>query len=676
MEAENIRETEGIDYSRYGIDRKQLEETQHNPVILRLASHIKTLWEAAELAKKPIETIMLDSLRQYNGKYEPSKLQKILKHGGSDIYMRLTETKCRGAASWLRDILMDEGAPPWSLEPTPLPELSDEDLQKIGQIVADKTLASIELIGTAPDQATLASIEQVAIEEYRQEILQEAYNKAERMQIKIQDQLAQGGWLKAFDDFINDLVVFPCAFIKGPIVRNQRKLSYAKDAEGILRAVPDSAIAPEFERVDPFNIYVEPGITDIDDGYLIEHHVMNDADLAGLIGIPGFDEAAIRGLLKQKSASWLANTPGSGGDTEKNVLENKYNTHVRPTGSYDALEFWGKIQGELLLEWGMSTDDIPDGTKPYDANVWLVGNYVIKAELNYDPLGAKPYVKTSMHKTPGAFWGRGVPETIKDVESVCNAAARALVNNMAIASGPQVEINIDRIPKDAKIDQLHPWNIHQVSSDPFGTNAPAVRFFQPDDNSNSLMNIYQYYSQVADDNSGIPAYVHGQMDVHGAGRTASGLSMLMGSAGKVIRQIVRQIDQDIVKPIIYKEFIYNMRYDSDNSIKGDVNIIAKGATNLAIKEQANTRRIELLNIIGANPVLLESVGKQGIEAALRQTFKDVGLPTDTIIPSRDRQEINNIATGLAGQQAQHLPPLQPDGAPQGGQDGNLVGNRG
>ena len=103
---------------------------------------------------------------------------------------------------------------------------------------------------------------------------------------------------------------------------------------------------------------------------------------------------------------------------------------MRPTEEFDALEFWGKVSGKMLLEWGMTKEEVPDEAREYDANVWAVGNYVIKAVLNYDPLGEKPYCKTSFIKCPGAFWGKGIPKIIEDLQGVCNAAARALVNNM------------------------------------------------------------------------------------------------------------------------------------------------------------------------------------------------------------------------------------------------------
>ena len=71
---------------------------------------------------------------------------------------------------------------------------------------------------------------------------------------------------------------------------------------------------------------------------------------------------------------------------------------------------------------------------------------------------------------------------------------------------------------------------------------------------------------LADDHSGIPSYVTGDLNVQGAGRTASGLSMLMGSAGKGIRQVVMHID-NVIKPVIHRIFLYNMRYNEDESIK-------------------------------------------------------------------------------------------------------------
>ena len=332
---------------------------------------------------------------------------------------------------------------------------------------------------------------------------------------------------------------------------------------------------------------------------------------------------------------------------------------------------------------GLSEEEVPDAAREYDANVWVVGNYVIKAVLNYDPLGEKPYAKTSFIKQPGALWGKGIPEIIEDIQNICNAAARSLVNNMAIASGPQVEVNLERIPPNEDITQLHPWKIWQTMNDPLGSSAPAVRFSQPDSRANELMGVYDRFSRLADDHSGIPAYIYGDTNVQGAGRTASGLSMLMGSAGKGIRQVVMHIDNDVIHPIVKRQFVYNMRYDPDENIKGDVEIVPKGAINLAVKETVNVRRVEFLNAT-ANPIDIEIMGPDGRAAILREVAKGLQMPVNDIIPSREKQshEQKLAAQAMAmqaaqgGQQQGGAPaPTFPGGMPMGGQQANTVMNR-
>ena len=656
---------------------KALQERQNQPMMLGLSQHVRMCWDVAKIAKKPIEDEMLRALRQRNGQYEPDKLSQIKQQGGSEIYMMITEVKCRAAESWLRDILLDSGTPPWDIVPTPIPDLSPLDRREIQDIFASEVLTMLQENQKAPSKQEMAQIKEMVSQDYRFKILQDAQNRADKMKLKIEDQFAQGGWADSFNDFITDLVTFPCAFIKGPIVRRQRTLGW-KTVMGRTVVEPTERLAPEFERVDPFRIYPEPGITRIEEGYLFEHHPLSRSDLSDLIGVPGYDEDAIRRILDEGSGpSWINE------DVElvKNEEERKFYSYMRPTDVFDALEFWGKVSGKMLREWGLTEEEIPDEAQEYDANVWMIGNYVIKAVLNYDPLGQKPYCKTSFIKCPGAFWGKGIPEIIEDIQNVCNAAARALVNNMGIASGPQVEVNLERIPPNEDITQMSPWKIWQVTNDPMGSSAPAVRFTQPEDNASTLVAVYDKFARLADDHSGIPAYLYGNTDVQGAGRTSSGLSMLMGAAGKGIRQVVGHIDGDVIKPIVQRQFVYNMRYDEDESIKGDVQVVARGAVNLAVKETVNVRRIEFLNAT-ANEIDMSIMGRDGRAAILREVAKGLQMPVDELIPSRDKLayqgRIAAAAEQAQAQAAQQQPAaaaLLPDGAPKGGMEANTVMNR-
>lgn len=669
-------------------DRRQAEERNAQPLMQGLAAHMHKLWSAAYLAKKPIEEKMLKALRQRTGEYEPDKLSEIREMGGSEVYMMVTETKCRGAESWLRDILMEgDEVPPFDLNPTPEPDLPPDVSERIHNIFAKKVIDAIQGGGIAPDEMVMEEMKEAAAQDIRLECLEEAQEACDRMKDKISDQFIEGGMRTAFDDFISDLVTYPAAFVKGPVVRRQRKLKWVPSGDGTCTAEVSEDLSPNYLRVDPFRVYPEPGITHVDEGYIFEHHRLSRPEISELIGVPGYDDGALRAVLDEMPSGGLNNWMWSA-EMRKSTLENKFNAWMRPTEVVDALEFWGQIPGKKLLEWGMSDQEITDPAKEYHANVWIIGRWVIKATLNYDPLGKKPFYKSSFIKRPGAFWGSGIPELIEDIQQMCNSAARALMNNMGLASGPQVEVNIDRLPQDEEITTLRPWKIWQTTNDPLGSGQPAIHFNQPDDRSQQLMQVYTHFCKLADDQSGIPAYVYGDMQVGGAGRTSSGLSMLMGAAGKGIRQVIMHIDGNVIFPVVTAQFNWNMRYVPDVP-KGDAIVVPRGAITLANREQLNVRRVEFLQAT-ANPIDAEIVGKPGRAAILREVAKGLSMPVDEIVPSREKLEMQEKIEQQQQQQAQQQAaappqagaggqppaptPTHPDGSPKGGQDGNTVTN--
>ena len=427
--------------------KRQAEQRQSEPLIVGLAAHLHSLWNSAYLAKKPIEEKMLKALRQRAGEYEADKLREIEEQGGSKVYMMLTETKCRGAESWLRDVLMEGGMIPFDIKPTPKPDLPQDVQDRIHKKFADKVIQSIQQNQIAPDSEDMEDLKENAENDIREELYAEAMETARRMRTQIEDQFAEGGLVDGFDDFLSDLSTYPNAWLKGPIVRRTRKLEWVPNPDGTYSPKVTDQLAPQYQRRDPYRMYPEAGITNIHEGYLFEHHRLSRPELAELIGVPGYDGDAIRAVLNEMPTGgmlgWLWST-----ELAKAQLENKHNIWMRPTQVCDALEFWGKVPGKKLREWGMSEEEIPDEAKEYDVNAWMIGRWVIKAVLNYDPLGKKPYYTTSFIKRPGALWGSGIPEIIEDIQQMCNSAARALVNNMGLASGPQVEVNIDRLPAD------------------------------------------------------------------------------------------------------------------------------------------------------------------------------------------------------------------------------------
>jgi hypothetical protein len=647
--------------------RKASELAQAQPLIKSIAAHVRTCWTEARKAKEQtVEPRMFKAVRARRGEYDPDVLTKIRENGGSEIYMMLTSNKCRAAASWLRDVLLGQGADkPWTIRPTPTPTLSPEIVEEMRQNAIQQMANVIQVTGQQLPPTQLRKFLNELREEYMHNVTEEAKFKVRQMENKMEDQLIEGGFITAFDAFIDDITTFPCAFLKGPIVRRKPTMKWNKTAQaGYQLEIVDDLVL-EWERVDPFMIYPSPASTGINDGYLIERHKLRQTDLEEMIGVEGYDDDAIRQVLEAYGRGglqeWLIV------DSTKAQAEGRSTTAVMQNSEHliDALQFWGMVSGQMLRDWGLSEEEVPDIAKQYPCEAWLIGQYVIKASLNYHPMGQKPYYKASYEGIPGTFWGNSTYDLIKDCQDMCNSATRALANNMGIASGPQVYINVDRVPQGEDITNMYPWKIHQVTSDPMGSSAAPIGFFQPNSNAQELMAVYEKFSILADEYSGIPRYMTGSSPTGGAGRTASGMSMLMGNANKSMKQVVANIDNSVMTPLLERLYFYNMKYSEDNELKGDVTIVARGSNSIVAKETAQVRRNEFLQAT-ANPIDMQIMGIDGRATLLRETAKQLDVNPDDVVPPREKLRVaQQIAMMMqAGQPPQPAPGVGvPAGSP-------------
>jgi hypothetical protein len=658
--------------------RQRAQEQNSQPVVQALAGFIRKTWMSSMMAKQMTSEIkMLKSVRARRGEYDPDKLAQLREQGSSTIYMMLTSNKCRAASSWLRDTLItgaDEK--PWTIKPGAIPDLPPNQVESI-MAQAQQEVMQLYAAGTPPtDQQVrerLLEMKDMAMSHLKDM----ATRTAERMEVKMTDQLQEGGFQKAFSDFLDDITTFPSAFIKGPVVRKRPKMKWVPGANGQYELSVQDELSLEWERVDPFNIYPAADASSVDDGALIERHKLHRSDLQALIGVEGYSDGAIRMVLEEYGKGGLRDWIYV--DMNKAAAEGKSTMGVQqnPSQLIDALQYWGNVQGQLLLDWGMTEEEVPDPLMDYPIEAWVIGTWVIKAVINPDPLGRKPYYKASYEEVPGAYWGNSVADLCRDTQDICNAAARALVNNMSIASGPQVVYNIDRLPQGENITQMYPWKVWQVTSDPMAGGATPMQFFQPSSLSNELMAVYEKFSVLADEYTGIPRYMTGDSAAGGAGRTATGMSMLMSNAGKAIKQVISNIDENVLRLAIERLYFYNMRYGDDPDLKGDVNIVARGAVSLMIKAQM--RQNQFLQIALSNPITQQIVGVEGIAELLRQAAKTLDLNPDNIVPPVEiikarMQQAQNMAAQQQMMLEQQNGQAQAGGTPPNARPGATLQN--
>lgn len=660
-----IQATPGI--SSYGLMRVRsndaivAEEQAHaqtaNPMPLvldRLSAHIESCKQKAKQAKIPIETQMLQNLRQRHGVYEPAKLAVIRQMGGSEVYMLLTSTFCRSAEAWIEDILRPVAERPWSIEPTPIPELPGDILEAITQdtmAVYQEVLAQAQQAQQALPSALLAQ----EIREYAskrkdallKEIQEEATERSERMATKIDDQLAEGGWHSAFWAVVSDLVTLKAGVLKGPVLRT-RKVKKWGQKDGRWSPILAQELVPEFDRVSPFDLYPAPGSKGPDDDYLLERHRLTRADLVSFLGVPGYSDEKIRLCLQEYGTGGIREELPT--DAERRMYENGTSDTSNLTG-IEAWQFWGSVPGSYLIEWGMGDPGI-DPDLEYEVDAWKIGRHVVRAVLNPDNLGRKPYSISGYEKIPGSFWFKGVPELMGDLQDLCNTVARALANNSALASGPLVEVDVERCPDGTTA--LYPWAFFQSTNRQM-TDSPAVRFYQPQIIIDPLLKAFDFFRSMAEDQTNIPRWTLGNSGMGGA--VASTLSMLMTAATRGMKKVVSHID-DMVASAVARLYDYNMLYDPDESIKGDCKVVARGTAALVEKEQKILRRTEFLASTG-NPIDVQLVGPKNRLKMLVQQARDLGLEIE------EPEEIKEILAQVAKQLAEqgHPSGSQPVGAP-------------
>ncbi|WP_163557578.1 hypothetical protein [Halomonas sp. NO4] len=596
--------------------RKELMESS-------LAAHIRRSWEAARWAKQEVEDRLLDCLRRRKGEYDPQKLQAIQKEGGSAIYMMLTATKCRAAAAWLRDILQPPNDRPWGLDPTPVSDVPDAYLAPLAQQIQQQAMAAQQQ-GQPVD---MEALKEKAREQLRQAAQERAEEAAERHEDVIADQLMEGGFDEAFEAFIDDFVTFPAAFLRAPILRRVPTLEWLEGWQ----PVKSETIRPEFERISPFDVYPSPDATDIDDGaFLIERCRFRRRDFVQMLGVAGFDDEAVRRVLHDYGQGGLRDWLWL--DGERQELEGREHEWMNPGDTIDGLIYWGSAQGVTLLQWGMNPDEVDDPLAEYEVEAILVGEHVVRVRINRDPLERRPYHKASFQPVPGSFWGQAIPELMADIQDVCNATARNLVNNLAISSGPQVEVYEDRLSPTEDPSDIYPWKIWRTKDGRVTGNNRALQFYQPTSNAGELLQVYESFEIKADDATNIPRYAYGNEDVGGAGQTASGLSMLMESANKGIKDAVRHIDRGVIRRVIEALWLHNMQHSDNQAIKGDVAVVPRGSSAMLIRDQLGQMRQEFLQFT-ANDYDMSILGREARRKLLDSIAAQLDMPG--LVPTKE-----------------------------------------
>lgn len=607
----------------------------------------------------------LRAYRNYRGLYGPDV--QFTEAEKSRVFIKVTKTKTLAAYGQIVDVLFANHRFPLSIEPTELPEgvVADVhfDPKEPEQLRSETALTSPygfagdgqDLPPGATAQSLLDKLGGMSNKlEPIEDKLKEGPGKtptaitfspamvaAKKMQKKIHDQLEESGATKHLRNSAFEMALFGTGVMKGPFASDKEYPNWNEDGE----YDPVFKTVPQVEHVSVWNFYPDPDANNMDEAqYIIERHKMSRSQLRNLKKRPYFRSQVIDEAIRV------------GENYTKKYWEDDLSDYAPEHGieRFEVLEYWGMVDTEMLEEQGV---DIPKELKDFDelqANVWVCNNKLIRMVLNPFKPAKIPYHAAPYELNPYSFFGVGIAENMDDTQTLMNGFMRMAVDNAVLSGNLIVEVDETNLVPGQDLS-LYPGKVFRRQGGApgqaiFGTKFPNV--------SSENMMLFDKARVLADESTGFPSFAHGQTGVSGVGRTASGISMLMGAAAGGTKTVIKNVDDYLLRPLGEGFFRFNMQFDFDPDIKGDLEVKARGTESLMANEVRSQRLMQFLQV-ASNPALAPFAKFQYI---IREIAKSMDLDPDKVTNNMDEAALQ--AEIMKGFQAP-LPEGQGDAAPAG-----------
>ena len=544
----------------------------------KIIPFIMEKYQKAEDYRKQDEQRWLRAYRNYRGLY--SSDVQFTEAEKSRVFIKVTKTKTLAAYGQIVDVLFANNAFPITIDPTELPdgviadvhfdpkmpkELVDreeevspygyrEDGKKLpagatGRSLAEslgplsKALDGIkglrEGVGKSPTAITFSP----------------AMVAAKKMQKKIHDQLEESSANKHLRSTAFEMALFGTGVMKGPFAVDKEYPNW--DDDGTYN--PTVKTVPQVSHVSVWNFYPDPDAANMDDAqFVIERHKLSRTQLRALKKRPFFRNKVIEEAIDM------------GENYTKEYWEDDLSDYAPDHGieRFEVLEYWGTIDTQMLLDNEVDIPSELQDTDELQANVWVCNGKLIRMVLNPFKPTRIPYMAAPYELNPYSFFGVGIAENMDDTQTLMNGFMRMAVDNAVMSGNLLIEIDETNLVPGQDLS-VYPGKVFRRQGGApgqaiFGTKFPNV--------SQENLQLFDKARVLADESTGFPSFAHGQTGVSGVGRTASGISMLMNAASGGVKNVIKNVDDYLLRPLGEGLFQFNMQFDFDKSIKGDLEV--------------------------------------------------------------------------------------------------------
>ena len=652
-------------------------ETEDDMSYTNLVGFVQGRYKRAEDYRELDEDRWTRAYRNYRGLYGPDV--QFTEAEKSRVFIKITKTKTLAAYGQIVDVLFSANKFPISIEPTKLPEGVEDNVYFDPKEPTD-TLGETEQdlespYGFANDGKELpkGATEESLLEKLGplEDKLRDVENlesgsgvtpssinfspamvAAKAMEKKIVDQLQESGANKHLRSTAFEMALFGTGVMKGPFAIDKEYPNWDDSGE----YNPVYKTMPQVSNVSVWNFYPDPDANNMDEAqYVIERHKMSRSQLRALKRRPYFREMVIEDAI----------------DAGENYVKKSWEddladySNERTVERYEVLEYWGMCDVEMLQEQGI---EIPKEVESFDEiqiNAWVCNGKLLRVVLNPFKPATIPYMAVPYELNPYSFFGVGLAENMDDTQTLMNGFMRMSVDNAVLSGNLLIEVDETNLVPGQDLS-VYPGKIFRRQGGApgqaiFGTKFPNV--------SNENLQLFDKARQLADESTGLPSFAHGQTGVSGVGRTASGISMLMNAASGSIKTVIKNVDDYLLRPLGEGLFRFNMQFDYDPEIKGDLEVKARGTESLMANEVRSQRLTAFLQT-ASSPVLAPFAKFNYI---IREIAKAMDLDPDKVTNNMDEAMLQaEMLKGFtAGQQEQ--PPAGANPTDPTGAGGGTIG---
>jgi hypothetical protein len=638
-----------------------------------VVGYINERFKRAEDARQNDETRWLRSYRNYRGIYG-SDVQ-FTETEKSRVFVKVTKTKTLAAYGQIVDVLFGSSRFPLTVNPTMLPDgvaesvhisinpNAEQGQQALSEAFGEKPKVSFlfdpdeklkpgetmfdRMKRLGPLEDRLAALGDKVIEgagtTQDTVTFHPAMVAAKKMEKKIHDQLEESGANKQLRHTAFEMALFGTGIMKGPFAVDKEYPNWNEegDYDPLIKTVPSTS------HVSIWNFYPDPDAYNMDEAeYVVERHRMTRSQMRSLKSRPFFRNESIDDAIRL------------GESYEKKYWEQDMEDESSMTNAperYEVLEFWGYVDTEILEENGVTIPRELKDSEQVNVNAWICNDKVLRLVLNPFKPTRIPYYAVPYELNPYSFFGVGIAENMDDTQTLMNGFMRMAIDNSALSGNLIIEVDETNLVPGQDLS-VYPGKVFRRQGGApgqgiFGTKFPNV--------AQENMQLFDKARVLADESTGFPSFAHGQTGVSGVGRTASGISMLMSAANGSIRNVVKNVDDYLIGPMGRAFFAFNMQFDFDTDIKGDLDVKASGTESLMANEVRSQRLMQFMGV-ASNPALMPFVKSDYI---IREIAKSMDLDPDKVTNSLSDAAIQAEILKKFTQPPEA--PVGPEGAVQG-----------